>query len=353
MYCTGGLEPREDDRNDAFIVDGTEYVLTDKFKTMLRDSLIDWGTFLEVYHDNLDYVTMFDQIVKLLNVKENENLRDLMLPLVEKIYKLPAKAHLACMMKQFMIYEPVSIAVQSLFGAIKHHYEHIVERFIILRNMYIKQNNLRVKSNDWDKLTNEWGNANADYNLDSSSVVLLFINPPKHLKSGIHYKIPGKEKVITELRAAIKQFKYPGFCPKVPHQRLAGLLKFPLDVFVKAIKAIAPDEKFPDYKKIEREVTNILKDQPKKPEIKDDNKREKPPTDLFKRAKVNVKELRSDDKDILSARLHLAQWYVTKTLDYRKKLLSYGKAYEEYYIKSARMLSDITDLIKRELRAIN
>ena len=87
MYRIGGLEP--DDTNVKIMeIDGLKYVVSDKFKSMLRDSFINWGTFLEVYNNNLDYVTMFDQVVRLLNLKQNENLQDSMLPMLKNIYNL-------------------------------------------------------------------------------------------------------------------------------------------------------------------------------------------------------------------------------------------------------------------------
>jgi hypothetical protein len=349
MYCTGGLEPNNTDRNEVLSVDGTNYVLTNKFKTMLRDSFIDWGTFLEVYNDNLTNAVMFDQIVKLLNIKENENLEETMLPLVKKIYKLPAQAHISSLLRQFMVYEPVSIAVQSLFNTIKHHYENIVERFIVIRNTYILQKAIRVKTNTWDKLLNEWNIANADHELESSSVILLFLNPPNNFKSGIHYKIPGKENVIDKLRDAIKKFEYIGFCPLVPYKRLVGLLKFPINEFIQAIKELNPDEKIPDYIKMESVMAGIVSKQSKKPVIMDDIKRKEPPAELINAlATLKPKHLISKQEENL--KMQLIKWYVNNILDYRKKLAPYGKKYEEYYIQIAKSMVDITELIKKGIK---
>ena len=136
MYKTGGLEP-SDKKSTTLSINDINYVISDRFRSMLRDSLIDWGTFLEVYHDNISYTLLFDQMVKLLNIKENENLREFMIPLIKKIYHLPAEAHLACMLKQFMVHEPISLTIHSLFTTIKLHYEYIVELFINVRNKYI------------------------------------------------------------------------------------------------------------------------------------------------------------------------------------------------------------------------
>jgi len=348
MYCTGGLEPKNTDRHDILTVDDTAYILTDKFKTQLRDLFIDWGTFLEVYDHNLNYANMFDQIIKLLNIKENKNLRDMLLPLVKKIYLLPAYAHITCMMKQFMLYEPVSIVIYSLFTLIRHHFEYIVERFIKLRDQYIKDHGLKDPLNNWETLINKWNNANNDYELDSSSPILLFLNSPKPIKIKIYYKITGLKKPINNLVQAIKKFKYAGFCMKVPHRRLEKLLEFPLKEFLVVIRHLNPQEPLPNYKKIEKEIIAILKNKPHKPVVKDIYKRESPPKHLIKLAQLKIKDM-DVSPDITQARINLIKWYVSKILDLRKKLLPYGHKYEEYYIQSAKILNQILIILKKEL----
>lgn len=336
MYRIGGLEPSESD-GAVMKMDGIDYVVSDKFRTMLRDSFIDWGTFLEIYHDNLDYTNMFDQIVKLLNVKENENIREFMLPLIDKIYHLPADAHMACMLKQFMIYEPVSVAIHTLFTTIRLHYEEIVIKFLTARNRYLSINNVPLavdKPNDIEKLKHHWTEMNEQYNLDTSSLVLLFINPPTGIKSGIKFNITAKKKVIDKLKIAVKKFHYPGFCPKVPHQRLKGLLLFPINEFVAAIKEIDSDAKFPDYKSLEKTVAHLLESMPKKPHISDTYERKKPPANL---------------KD----KLAIAQWYVEAILDMRKEMLPHGQKYEEFYVKQAEILMTINDEVKKEFAKLN
>ena len=329
MYKTGGLEPSKD-KPKTMEVDGINYVVSDKLKTMLRDSFIDWGTFLEIYNDNQDYNVMFEQVMRLLNVKENENLREFMLPMVKKIYSLPADAHMASMLKQFMIYEPVSIAIHSLFTTIKSHFENLMEQFITARNKYILENDLKDKTNDLAKLANHWNNMNAEYNLDSSSIMLLFLHPPKGLKSYLNFNITGKESVIEDLKNAVKKFHYAGFCPKVPYERLNKLLEFPANEFVAAIKAIDADALFPDYSALESIIENKLSEMPEKPQITDELDRETPP--------ANIKD-----------KLELCKWYVTATLELRKSLVQQGKKFEDYYIKQANIFNEINDSVKTEL----
>lgn len=324
MYKTGGLEPTGNPA-EIMSIDGLDYVVSDKFKMMLRDSLIDWGTFLEIYNDNLDFATLYDQMVKLLNVKENENLREMFIPLVKKIYHLDANAHMACMLKQFMIYEPVSIAVSSLFTTIKLHYESLVLRFLHARNKYILTNNLPDKTNNIDELLSSWSDMNEQYGLESSSIILLFLNPPKNIKNNLHLTIKSKK---LDLKSSIRKFHYPGFCPKVPHERLKKLMEFPVSAFCSAIKSIDPDAKFPNYARLEKITAEHLSKIPSKPKIQDTYERKKAPE--------------------LEDKIQLAKWYIDEIFNLRKSLADIGKQYEEYYIKKARIISEITDEIKKE-----
>lgn len=326
MYKTGGLEPV--DSAEIMTVDGIDYVVSDRFRMMLRDSFIDWGAFLDTYNDNLDYATLFDQMVKLLNVKDNDNLREFMIPIVKKIYELPAKAHIVCMSKQFFIYEPVSIAIHSLFTTIKLFYEHIVDLFIITRNRYIDLNNTNDKINNLHDLKKQWSDMNDQYMLDSSSITLLFINPPTGMTSGIHFSVVGKAEIIKELKVAIRKFHYPGFCPKVPNERLRGLLGFPIETFIKAIKALDNSVEFPNFDKINTLVKDHLDQLPEEPTVPDIPNREVPPEGLDQ--------------------ISLAKWYIEAILDLRKKLLPYGNKYEEYYVQKARIFTDLTNDIKTE-----
>jgi hypothetical protein len=332
-YKIGGLEPT-DKEEKLMDIEGITYVLSDKFRTMLRDSFIDWGTFLEVYHDNLNYTLLFDQMVRLLNIKENENLREFMIPLIKKIYHLPAESHMISMLKQFMLYEPVSIAIHAVFTTIKMHYEHIVELFIVNRNKYITEHELQDKPNDYEELTKYWNQMNNQYDLDSSSVILLFLNPPDGLKSKLNINISGMEREIATLKDKIKKFHYLGFCPKVPHERLQALLGFPLNEFVKVINKLNPNIKFPNYKELEKKIAEKMYEMPKKPYIKDTFTRQNPP-------------------DYLVDKLELAKWYINNIMELRKNLVDQGYLYEQYYIQQAKIFNEINEILSNELRQIH
>jgi hypothetical protein len=177
---------------------------------------------------------------------------------------------------------------------------------------------------------------NEQYNLDSSSIVLLFINPPTGLKSGINFNVKNLSNIINTLKIAVKKFHYPGFCPKVPNERLTGLLNFPISEFINAIKELDNSVEFPDFDVIERIIKEHLDKMPEAPTIPDVpalKDRETPP----------------DGLDQIS----LAKWYIEAILELRKKLLPYGNKYEEYYVQKARIFTDLTNAIKAELNHLH
>lgn len=333
MYCIGGLEDN-DDEYPSYVLGGNEYLLADKFKTMLRDSLIDWGSFLEVYEDEMNSDVMFKQIIKLLNIKDNNNLNNMLVPILKKIYNLPAKSHMACLLKQFMLYEPVSISIQMLFSTLKNHYEYIVHLFIKSRNKFIDENKIANKTNTWEELLDKWNIDIEKNQIDTSSIILFMLNTPDNIKQRIYYETSDKEvdNVIKILIDKVKRFKYPGFCPKVPHERLEKLLKFPLYEFVNAIKILDPEIEFPDYKKLESEINSLLENKIDKPEIPDIKIE---PIDENKIEKIKNNEL------------EIAKLYVSEILEYRKKLLPIGQKYEQYYVDTAKLLDTINNTINK------
>lgn len=335
-YAIGGLEQDKNKELITMNIDDTIYVISDKFRSMLQDLIIDWGTFLEIYHENVEYCDLFDQVTKLLNIKDNENIRESLLPIIKEIYELPAEAQLSCMIKQFIIYEPLSISIHSLFSAIKYHYEIIVKKFIECRNKYIIDHKLKAPLNNWNELLDSWNESNSKNNLESSSVILLFLHPPKGLDNDLHIKVPGNKftELNQKLLKGIKEFTYPGFCPKVPHQRLVKLLKFPINEFIDILKTLDSSIIFPNYEQIEKEISAILNTKIEKPKITHEFKLEKPPSDL--------------DENNKTDRLQLIKWYVSKILEMRKGLFSDGEKYESYYENMAKLISESSNTIKKE-----
>lgn len=122
----GGLEPKDNDRNEVININKTNYVVSEKFKTMLRDNIIDWDSFLNVYNSNINNEIMLKQVQRLLDIRD-ENTKDMevFVSVLKKIYHMPLYAHISHMINQFMIQEPMSYAIHGIFTTIKNYFEYI------------------------------------------------------------------------------------------------------------------------------------------------------------------------------------------------------------------------------------
>jgi hypothetical protein len=283
----------------------------------------------------------------MVNIKYTDAVKEVFIEVLTKVYEQSDEAHLACMMKQFMIYEPVSLVLFNIFTEIRLHYEKIVKTFIEERNNYIEKNKTSDRLNDWAKLIDKWENTDTNNDLDSSSVILLFLNPPKKYKSGIRYEVKAVPNTL-KLKAAVKKFHFKGFCPKVPHERVAALLEFPLNEFIVAICELNPEYKPLDYKKIEEELRNILKEKPTKPTDKiTPVERKKIPEDLLKRA--NIQNKKNPNEEETKARFALVKWYTIEILELRRALLPSGRILEDYYVELAKFLNVVHQRLKSML----
>jgi len=290
-----------------------------KFIDRLQLISLDWEKFLEINADNTDDI-LFEQVTQLLDLSEINNIIDILLVMVKKVYMMPAKDHIKCMIKQFYIYEPVSLSMLSLFTSLKIHFEYLVTLYIKTRNSYIKNKNLNIETLNLDKKIKEWEDINILNKLESSSIILKFFNG----EFGVNLDAEGldESKVLK-----LKNFKYLGFCTKQPHKRLIALLNFPLDEIVSLIKQMDDTKIFPSYKKIYSHITKIL-EEVKHPEVED-------------------KYIRKTEPNISGKELVL--WYVTEILELRKSLKHEGESYNKYYIECAKNIEAVTKIIKKDL----
>jgi hypothetical protein len=242
---------------------------------------------------------------------------------------------MVAMIKQYLIYEPVSIAVHELFTTIKMHFEKIVILYINTRNEYIFKNHTSDKHNNYEKLYEYWNDLNNRHNFDTSSIILFFLNPPtREIDSGMRFNIEGKMDKILLLKKAVRKFHYAGYCPKVPYSRLKKLLLFPIDKFIEVISDLDPKTVFPNYSELENVISEELKKVSPKPNIPDDYARKEIPISLT--------------TDIQKAR-----WYVDEILDLRKSLIGYGKSYEDHYNDQAKAFININDSFIKKLSIID
>ena len=356
MLTIGGLEPNENDRDEIVEINNTKYIFSEKFKTMLRDNIINWDTFLSVYNSNINNEIMFKQVQSLLDIKE-ENLKDkeVFISALKKIYNMPLNAHVSHLINQFMIQEPMTYAIHGIFNTIKKYFESIMELFIEERNNYIIEKNTKDKTNDYPSLLASWKKINTDYNLESSSIKLLMLHPPKSIPNKLHFKISGVD--LKPLINKLKLFKYPGFCPRVPHKRLTDLLKFPVNEMTAIINKLNPKIKFPNFTELEKKALSSCEKNIKKPIISDDYKRETPPKELTEKEPIptisdsssQLEKEKASDKNANKKTLLLIKWYVDHILLMRKSLATVGSQYETYFIKIAKQLNTVNKILEEEL----
>jgi hypothetical protein len=343
-YDIGGLEASDDVGDSA-----------NRFRFMLRDSIIDWGTFMQIHGSQPDYDLLLNEVSKLLDIKKTSSIRHSFIEVLSTLYKLPVEYHLQCMLKQYLIFETRSLSIFKLFNLIKHHFEHVVETFFKVRNSYIEEKKLSDKLNNFDELVQYWTEMNNAYNYETSSVVLFFLNPPDNIKSKIHWSISDHENEITSLKSKIQQYKYPGFCPKVAAERLATLLKFPVEEFVSLTSMLDPSTEFPNYTELKNKIAEIIKDHPQKPVIDIDLDIESS-TDELKESLAEYNALdelkeKTDEQTKREKYLRTAiiRWYVDKIFHIRKLLVPYGTKYEKYYEQNARIIDKIYAIAKEYL----
>ena len=321
MYKTGGLEP-VDNKTLIMNIGGNNYVITEKLRDLLRENLIDWGTFNEINCKECNDNMLIKQVVSLLSLKPVKTLDDLLIVL-EKTYNSDDNTILDDMMKQFLIYEPISLVLVNVFNVIKKHYESLIELFVDTRNKYIDKHHLKDIKNDWNYLKTLWDETNKNNSLSSSSVILLSLSDSRFKQLETH--VDGNDKMPSSIR----EFKYPGICPRVPHDRLYTLLTFPLDDVLDAIKDFDTGEtlEFKNYDSIEEKVSELLRKKENiiKPIIENKCERPAAPSSLEKNK--------------------LVHFYVDAILELRNKLIDSGEKLQTYYIDVAKALNEVSDYI--------
>lgn len=346
----GGLENQSSDQTEVVIDDDT--YITGKFRYLLREMFIDWEMFLQIYEKNISEDNLYNQVVRMLNIKDNENLRPNMLNVVERVYKMKPENHISCMLRQFMLYEPVSLVIHSTFMLIKNHYEDIIKCFVETRNFYISEKKLSNQKMDWHELVKQWNTMNNHYKFDSSSPILLFINPPNKIKKMLDLSINDKKTEIEDLKKDLSNFHYAGFCPKVPHKRLIELLKFPVEKFKKIILSMNPNLVFPDYILIEKKIKTIISEEKNKPTINITLEYKTPPKELTEKIHKHHK-FNTEHKECNDARIELIKWYVNEILATRKQLIPIVQEFEKYYTELSKIINNVLDILKKEFKNIN
>jgi hypothetical protein len=305
-------------------IGNVNYAFNNKLETMVQNMTYDWNNFLQV-NKTIDYNILFEEVVNLLHIKENEYILPILLTIVKNVYDSPPNIQISSMIKQYGMMEPLSMAIAHLFSILRVEYESIVIAYINTRNSYINKHKLPDKLNDIDELLKNWQELNNLHKINTSSLILYYLNPDEG-DNNLHIEIKKIQSTII-LNREIKNFKYKGFCPKVPHERLIALLNFPVELFINTIKELNPSAKFPDFENIGKTIEQILTKEISKPNIdKDEYVKLSPPNELID--------------------IELIKWYVSAIVNYRKHLLKYSQLYDNYFIEQVKLINEVIDILK-------
>lgn len=342
---TGGLKKYK--KSEFIKIGSLEFAVNDRFRNAIKDALINWGTFLEVYGKSITQENLYLAAEKLLGLKSIEKIGDLTMPVIEKEYNLPDEEVITKIMKHDLIYEPLSMSIHNIFMLFKRHFESIVCLYAESYNLFARDQKI-----NWAAYQERWDLLNSEHHLESSSVILLFLNPttpelvqPENmLPFTIESDNAELQESMERLRNAIKQFQYKGFCPKVPYERFAALMEFPIKQFTDTISILNPKNNIVNvkYELMERKMQKILSRMPKMPDIKDPI--------FLKRIKYVKYKQRNPPKDFDN--IELMKWYVSQILERRKSLVPIGHAMEKYYTQLAQVINEAYLLAKKYLEPV-
>jgi len=279
----------------------------------IRQKIIYWKTYQEYHKANIstgqiDEKLFYEEVKKLLNLVPDDDIPSLL----EKIYTLPDREHVLQINRECLAYEPVSSAIRKLFMLLKQHYETTITYFIQTQNEKTRVINVL------DDLYEEWKTIDKEKALESSSLLLLFMNPPFRTDSVVVLDLDNPK--INDFNDKLFDFHYLGFCPKVPLIRLEALLKFPIFELVDAIQSMDATYEPVDYDKLYDAVKDIPAIEP--PSKAESSKRSDVPEDLI-----------GINKTI---------WLVGAILDTRFALLPECEKFIQYYIDTSTKISEIS-----------
>lgn len=288
------------------------FIVGDKATFHMKQKIIDWNTFLEIY-DQLDdkhYTNLIKEVVSILKLPAYTNDR-ILIPLLRKIYNLEDDAIITRLLKENDVHESVAIVARSIFMKLIHLYEYLVKE--VMKEIGI----------DFKKHMTKWKAYEKKHNLNSTSVLLLSWSY-NLLESKIkNYKGPNAtiiHKIVNELTH--NEWRYLGFCPKVPIYRILVLLRFPIHLFE---QFLSKSKKI----KINSDIVNYIKSlkKPEYPIYISRTKRETPP------------KFKNQAEQII--------WYVSKILDLQFEVTKYIEKVELYYVDVSENLSDIDKYLSK------
>ena len=268
LLVSGGLQNVDDYKlhgGVAISISGGDgkirkYVAGNKHSVTLRSKVLEWGTFKDMYKNELDEAgikVLCDTANLIMDGRKSLNIEDT-LEILRAMYKLDDNHLFRVMARRLDFGEFTKTALKSLFKNWAGYVEKLVVQYIEVRNTYIEKNKSGDVPNDMDALAKNWRAIDQYYGIDSSAPVLLYSHFPDRpynlpwlrgefvdedvwdiIPEKVHWDVAGTPATTSFWKALSKSgFVYLGFCPKAPKVRLLSLFKFPVDDLLEAIKAL-------------------------------------------------------------------------------------------------------------------
>lgn len=324
----------------------TRKVVGNKSSDTVRDKMLEWGAFMEIYPDleKLDTSGMkaMCKTVKLVIDSQNCLNPEDTLEILKTIYALPDEKLSQMFIRRFNFRESTKDALESIYVNWVDHLEKEVINYIQTREKYVAEKG--GISNDVKVLMKNWNAVDKYYNISSSSPLLLYTRFPER-----PYDLPWLRGTFTEadvwgiyplpfywivkgvpatlkLDKKLKKFTYLGFCPRRPKFRLSKLFEFPLEELHIATRALGGKVSNPGkYGKLVKLI--------EKGNIK---------VQTF--AVPLIKRKKEPDMEKIQQKI---KWYVEEIIEIYKHLNTHFKKVEKYYTDVAKKMSEIGIKIER------
>jgi len=318
----------------------TTKIVGNKSSINLRDKMLEWGAFSEIYPDvdKLDSagINAMCKTVKLVIDSQTCLKPGDTLEVLKSMYSLPDEKLSQMFIKRFNFGSSTVDALRSVYVNWVDHLESEVINYIETREKYITGKS--EQSNDVKVLMKNWNAMDKYHGINSSSPILLYTSFPE-----IPYDLPWLRGTFTEgdiwdvyplpfywivkgvsetlqLEKSIADFNYLGFCPRRPKYRLKKLFEFPLDKLHSATKALGG--KVSDTGRYAKVMKMINSGSVKTPKF------EVP--ELIRKKEPKLKNIQQKIK-----------WHVEEIIEIYKSLHPHFKEVEKYYTDVAKQMSEI------------
>jgi hypothetical protein len=309
MIKIGGLEYSMDDDEKALtVLSGSKQIIKrkiavgNKVKYSLLKLNMEWDAFIKSLKNKLNkdenwfkmsdkQASLINDIAQIFGLPSSITTMDSLLYALREIENMSDTQYIIWLSKKYKIYESLYLSIQSVFWCWKMHLENLIIDFNEARTAYIQKYNTNDKINDLPDLITKWKTVDAEFNIEISSIILLFINPPAEPTSlswitksanetwksipKFHFTIsPNSQNadlakisnLIDNFVNKLSNWLYLGYCPCKPITRFLRLLEFPIKELLDITTSLNPQyfqQKGKNYYKLYNEIKSYKL--PKKP----------------------------------------------------------------------------------------